>query len=143
MNRIRQLLCLCCAALVAGCAPYSAQEEPRRGDRTRESVAKATERMKPELEWSARKLGAAAEWAAEETLAAVEGFFEGWYRPSGQRIDLNSASERQLESLPGITQEDARRIIRSRPYHGQADLMNRGVISAGAYRRIRDQIVVK
>jgi hypothetical protein len=99
--------------------------------------------MKPELEWSAKKLGAAAEWAAEETLAAIEGFFEGWYRPSSQPINLNSASERQLESLPGITPEDARRIIRSRPYHGQAELMNRGVISAGAYRRIRDQIVVK
>src|ERR1700730_3020367 len=124
MNRVRQLLCLCCAALAAGCAPYSApqdsaRQQPGRGDRTRETVARATERMKPELEWSAKKLGAAAEWAAEETLAAIEGFFEGWYRPSRQAIDLNSASERQLESLPGITQDDARRIIRFRPYHGQ------------------------
>jgi hypothetical protein len=38
------------------------------------------ERMKPDLEWSARKLRGAAKWTADETLAAIEGFFEGWFR---------------------------------------------------------------
>lgn len=139
MNRICQILCMLCAALLTSCAPQSAQEPRRPGDTTREIVAKTTERMKPELEWFSRKLGLAAQWAAEESLAAVEGFFEGWTR-SADSIDLNSASERQLESLPGITPEDAHRIIRSRPYHSKADLISKGVISLSTYRRIRDQI---
>jgi hypothetical protein len=99
--------------------------------------------MKPELEWSARKLGLAAEWVADEALAAMEGFFEGWFRPSAPPINVNSASQRQLESLPGISAEDANRIIRSRPYNQKRQLLKRDVISEAAYARIDDHIAVR
>ena len=150
MNRILhyfQLLCFSSAVLgavlVTGCAPQLAPEGQRRGDRTRETVARATQRMKPELEWTAEKLGSAAEWAADETLAGIEGFFEGWFRPSAQAVNVNSASERQLENLPGLTAEDAHRIIRSRPYDDRRELLKKHAISEAAYARIRDQITTK
>lgn len=138
MNRLEQLLCLLCVTLVVGCGAQSGQ----RGDKTREIVASATERLKPEIQWSARKVGEAARWVADETFAAAEGFIEGWIKPSVQPINLNSASDRQLESLPGITQEDAHRIITSRPYHNKQALVTKGVISESAYRRIKDRVTV-
>ena len=96
--------------------------------------------MKPELKWSATKLGAAAEWMADETLAAMEGFFEGWFSSPAQPVNVNVASERQLETLPGVTSEEAHRIIRSRPYRNTRELVNKGVISESAYARIGDRI---
>jgi DNA uptake protein ComE-like DNA-binding protein len=140
MNRLLQVVAIGCMALSIGCSPQSAQQEQRRGDKTRETVAKATQRMKPELEWSARKAGAIAEWAADETLAAIEGFFEGWFSSPSQPVNLNSASQRQLETLPGLSPEDAHRIIRSRPYSDKRELVKKGVISEAAYLRIGNRI---
>ncbi len=140
MNRLIHLLAIGSVALMLGCSPQSAQQEPRRGDKTRETVAKATQRMKPELEWSARKMGEAAEWVADETLAAIEGFLEGWFSSPVQPINLNSASERQLETLPGVSPQEAHRIIRSRPYGDKRELVKKGVISEAAYVRIGRRI---
>jgi DNA uptake protein ComE-like DNA-binding protein len=139
MKRLQQLLCLFCVALVAGCGQSGQQ---KRGEKTREAVARATERMKPELQWTATKVGVAAKWVADEALAAAEGFFEGWTKPPDQLIDLNSATNRQLESLPGITPEEAHRIVRSRPYPDKKTLVTRGVISESSYRRIKERITV-
>lgn len=140
MNRLQQLLCLSCVALIAGCGAQSGPQ--KRGDKTRETVARATEHTKPEIQWTARKVGVAVKWAADEALAAAEGFFEGWTEPSAQTINLNSASNRQLESLPGITSEEAHRIIRSRPYHDKRALVTEGLISESSYRRIKDRVTV-
>lgn len=140
VNRLTRVLTIASVALMLGCSPESAQQEHRRGDKTRETVAKATQRMKPELEWSAKKMGEAAEWAADETLAAIEGFFEGWFSSAVQPINLNSASERQLETLPGLSPQDAHRIIRSRPYGDKRELVKKGVISGAAYVRIDRRI---
>lgn len=90
-----------------------------------------------------RKFGEAAEWSADEALAVVEGFVEGWFRPSPQPVSLNSATQLQLESLPGITSSAARRIIRSRPYHDKRELVKRGVVSESVYDRIKDDIAVR
>lgn len=140
MNHLRQFLCLCCIGFVTGCG-Y--QPPPlRRGEKTRETVAEATERMKPEIEWSSRKIGEAAAWVADEAVAAAEGFLEGWTEASTRPIDLNSASERQLESLPGITHHDAQKIISARPYRGNRDLIKKHVISEAAYSRIKDRVTV-
>jgi DNA uptake protein ComE-like DNA-binding protein len=88
-------------------------------------------------------MASAAAWAADETLAAIEGFVEGWFRPSPQAVNVNSASARQLEGLPGVTAEDAHRIIRSRPYDEKRELLKKHAISEDAYARIRDQIKTK
>ena len=140
MNRLVRLLAIASSVLMLGCTSPSPDGEHRRGDKTREIVAKATRETKPELKWSARKLGAAAEWVADETLAAMEGFVEGWFSSSVQPVNVNAASERQLETLPGVTPEEAHRIIRSRPYRNKRELLSKGIISASAYARIDDHI---
>jgi len=139
MESARRGLSLCAvaflAASLAGCA--SSHEA------TRDAVAKATQSAKPEIQWTGEKFGEAVRWTAEEAVAAVEGFFEGWNETASTPIDLNSATLRQLEALPGITRSDAKQMIDNRPYRHADELVSRGVLTRAAYRRIRDQIEVK
>ncbi len=119
----------------------SAQDDQRqRDEKTRDDVANATERLKPEIESAGRKLDEAAEKAAEEARAAAEGAKEGWERGAHAPVDLNSASEKELLELPGITGPAARRIIHARPYHDKRDLVTRGILSHSSYAKIQDQI---
>jgi len=126
--------------VLAACAGCSSSSRDHHA--TREAVAKTTQRLKPEIQWTGEKLGQAARWAAEEAVAALEGFYEGWNREQAP-VDLNSASLRQLESLPGITRQDARQIIDNRPYRRTDELVDRGVLPRAEYRKIRDQVEVR
>jgi Helix-hairpin-helix motif len=114
------------------------QSQRDRDEKTREEVAKAIERVKPEVQWTVRKLSQAAETLAEEAVAAIQGLLEGWNRSTPASVNLNSASETELARLPGLTRQDARRIIQSRPYRDKRELVTKGVLSDGEYRKIRD-----
>jgi DNA uptake protein ComE-like DNA-binding protein len=122
----------------------AAQDEQRqRDEKTRDDVAKATERLKPAIESAGRTLDQAAEKAAEEARAAAQGVKEGWARGAHAPLDLNSASESELAELPGISGPQARKIIRGRPYSDKRDLLTKGVLSRTSYEKIEDQITVK
>jgi DNA uptake protein ComE-like DNA-binding protein len=133
-----------CNWLGAGRDSTQSQEEQRRRDeKTRDDVARATERLKPALESAGKTLGHAAEKAAEEAHAAAEGVQEGWARGGHEPVDVNSASERELTELPGISTPEARKIVRSRPYKDKRDLLTRGVLPRSSYLEIEDQIVAR
>lgn len=143
MSRMPRVLSLCCLFALAGsvsCNSTSNRDQRERDEKTREEVAKATERIKPELKEAGKELGQAARQAAEDAKAAADGVKEGWNRDHAHPLNLNSASESELITLPGISRTDAEKIIRGRPYHNKRELVSRGILSDADYTRIRDDV---
>jgi DNA uptake protein ComE-like DNA-binding protein len=127
--------------LAGGCMwNHDASDERSSEERTRDEVAKATERAKPAIEDAGRKIGKAAAQAADQAEAAAEGVREGWNRGKTHLVNVNDATESQLVELPGIGHRDARRIVDGRPYKDKHELVAKGVISETQYARIRDRI---
>jgi helix-hairpin-helix protein len=57
-------------------------------------------------------------------------------------IDLNRATVRAVEELPGITPSMAARIVAGRPYGSPDDLVDRHILTRRELDRIGDRIVV-
>jgi DNA uptake protein ComE-like DNA-binding protein len=129
---------------LCGCAPNeTAQQRKEREDKTREEVAKATDRAKPEIQAAGRELGRVADEAAREARAFAEGVRQGWVQGGHHVVNLNSASERELTELPDISGATARRIIRNRPYREPADLIAKHIVSGGQYAKIKDIVTTE
>ncbi|MCY7389566.1 MAG: helix-hairpin-helix domain-containing protein [Burkholderiales bacterium] len=58
-------------------------------------------------------------------------------------MDINSATEKELATLPKIGDARAKAIIKGRPYNGKDDLINKKVIPQDAYDAIKDVIIAK
>jgi DNA uptake protein ComE-like DNA-binding protein len=58
-------------------------------------------------------------------------------------VDINRASAKELDKLPGIGPARADAIIKHRPYRGKDDLLARHIIPAGVYNGIKDRIIAK
>jgi DNA uptake protein ComE-like DNA-binding protein len=79
------------------------------------------------------------------TLVAVPacGLIHRHHEPAPPKpIDLNHASLRKIEQLPGITPSMARRIVDGRPYSAPDDLVDRGILTRHELDRILDHVVV-
>lgn len=61
----------------------------------------------------------------------------------GQLVNLNTASQEELELLPGIGPSKAKAIIKGRPYKSPEDVMKVRGIKEGIYKKIKDYITVK
>jgi DNA uptake protein ComE-like DNA-binding protein len=131
-------------AAMSGCASNeTAQQRKEREEKTRESVAKATERAKPEIQATGRQLGRAADEAAVAGRAFAEGVRQGWVQGGHHVVNLNSASESELTELPDVSTAAARRIIRDRPYDDTAELITRHIVSEGEYAKIKDFVTAE
>lgn len=146
--RIRSVLLVAVSIVVGSCGcgyfqNNQTEEQKRENEqKTRDEVAKATERAKPELEKAGREIKEAAKTAADEAHAAAQGVKDGWENGSAQKVDLNSASEDELASLPGITHRQARKIVAERPFRSPHELVEKGIASEVRYAEIRNQITV-
>ncbi len=112
------LLCLVGSVLLAGCAPSNPSP-----DRIRQDTAKATHN------------------AVQDAKAVTQGVVDGLKQ--SRPLNINSASADQLEHLPGVDEERARRIIANRPYDHADDLVKKHVMSRAEYDRISGQVMAK
>jgi competence protein ComEA len=58
-------------------------------------------------------------------------------------VDINSASKKELMTLPGITSADADKIIAGRPYLSKAHLVTQDIVSRPTYETIKLKVVAK
>lgn len=75
------------------------------------------------------KVGEASSFAEAGTLGA-----------STALINVNSASQAELEKLPGIGPVTAQKIINLRPYNGVSELLSKKAVSTSVYDKIKDLV---
>lgn len=112
-TRLCPLAVAALALLMAGCTSCLVNQNP---DKLKQKTAQTTAALK------------------RDAKAVAAGVRQGW--SGGKTLDLNTATEPQLETLPGMDAAQARRIIAHRPYSRTDQLLTRGVLSRREYNRI-------
>jgi competence protein ComEA len=58
-------------------------------------------------------------------------------------MDINTATEKELATLPGIGEARATAIAKGRPYKGKDDLVQKKILTQKVYDDIKDKIIAK
>lgn len=128
------------AARVDGAAPGKEQAAGALNGVREKAAAKATDKVPGTQdagklkEKTAAKKDAATDGAKAHAASAASG---------SAKLDINSASETELASLPGIGPARAKAIIKGRPYKGKDDLQRRNIVPANVYDRIQDRVIAR
>ncbi len=78
----------------------------------------------------------------KDTDLAVSQNVAGVSANSIKIININSASQTELESLPGIGPTTAGKIISNRPYQSVDDLFNKKIVGKAVFTKIKDQLSI-
>jgi competence protein ComEA len=120
MKHVGSSLILVTLLAASGCSHSNHGPSP---DQIRQDTAKATRA------------------AAQDAKAAVQGVVDGLKKH--EPVDINKASADDLETLPGIDESRAQKIIANRPYESSDELVKRRVISRAEYDRIASQVAAQ
>jgi competence protein ComEA len=81
--------------------------------------------------------------SAQPAFAQSGGSASTMTAPSGDKLDINTATADQLKALPGIGDAYSAKIIAGRPYRTKLDLVQKKIIPQATYNKIKDQIIAK
>ena len=76
--------------------------------------------------------------AAEKKAAAAS-----TAEKKGGLIDINTATADELRVIPGIGEAYSAKIIAGRPYKAKNELVDKGILPAGVYAKVKDQMIAK
>src|SRR5262249_51170032 len=62
---------------------------------------------------------------------------------SHETLDINTATQAQLEGLPGIGKVHSEAIIKGRPYKAKDELVEKKILTKGVYDHVKDRIIAK
>jgi hypothetical protein len=124
-THMKRLILTTISLALCGCTPNS-----KTPDQIRQDAANATA--------SASRDAAVA---AQDAKAAVQGIQDGLH--SIKPLNINTASEADLESLPGIDPVTAGKIMAHRPYASPAEMVDHHAISRAEYDRIANKVVAQ
>jgi len=88
-----------------------------------------------------RETASATATAARDAKAVAQGVADGLKH--GGTVDINTASEKDLETLPGIDEAAARRIVNRRPYDNSSDLVKKHAVSQAEYDQIAKKVTAR
>jgi competence protein ComEA len=60
-----------------------------------------------------------------------------------EKLDINTASEKELSQLQGIGEVRAKAIVKGRPYKGKDELVTKKILPQAVYDKIKDAIIAK
>lgn len=124
------------------------QTPAQQDEQLKEQAAKTTQDVKQGAKQAAAEAKVGAANAERKLNAIAAGVKEGLHdspgdKPGAARMDLNTASEDDLVSLPGITSSKAGAIIDNRPYASSHQLVTKHILTEAQYERIASRVTAR